>query len=141
MRIDHIGIIVKDMQRSIDIYMSLGYHMSSGVITDEIQHNNVAVLNSKSAPDVELIEPINEMSSIYNFKEGYHHICYEAEPGEDIIRNFKEMKIGKIFTSPIIAPALNNRKVVFACLQNFYLKPEIIYAILNKSMQFCVKTQ
>ena len=31
---------------------------------------------------------------------------------------FKDMKIGKIFTQPIVAPALNNRKVVFACLQN-----------------------
>lgn len=65
-----------------------------------------------------LLEPINELSSIYNFRDGYHHICYEAEQGEDIVQLFKTMKIGKIFTKPIIAPALSGREVVFACLQN-----------------------
>ena len=98
--------------------MSLGYNTSSRVMTDENQHNNIIILNSEFAPNIELIEALTEESSVYNFSEGYHHICYEAEPGEDIIQKFKDMKIGKVFTQPIVAPALNNRKVVFACLQN-----------------------
>lgn len=117
MKINHIGIIVKNIGRSKDIYMSLGYNISSYVV-DKNQHNNIIILNSEFAPSIELIEPIDEDSSVYNFREGYHHLCYEAEPGEDIIQKFKSMKIGKIFTSPIVAPALDNRKVVFACLQN-----------------------
>ena len=32
----------------------------------------------------------------------------------DMAENF----VKQIFTQPIVAPALNNRKVVFACLQN-----------------------
>ena len=117
LKINHIGIIVKNIGRSKDIYMSLGYNISSYVV-DKNQHNNIIILNSEFAPSIELIEPIDEDSSVYNFREGYHHLCYEAEPGEDIIQKFKSMKIGKIFTSPIVAPALDNRKVVFACLQN-----------------------
>lgn len=96
----------------------MGYKLKEETVIDSIQNNLIAILKSEFFPDIELIEPIDENSSIYNFKVGYHHICYEAELGEDIIQKFKSMRIGKIFTKPIIAPALDNREVVFACLQN-----------------------
>ena len=67
---------------------------------------------------IELIEPLNEKSSIYHFKEGYHHICYEVDDREAFLYDFKQLKIGKIFTKPIQAPAIDNREIVFACLTN-----------------------
>lgn len=96
----------------------MGYFLNDSIIVDKVQNNRIAIMHSCFSPNIELIEPIDAGSSVYNFKEGYHHICYESELGEDIIQKFKEMKIGKIFTHPIVAPALDNRKVVFACLQN-----------------------
>ncbi len=118
MRINHIGVIVKDINKNISIYFNMGYYLQGPIKYDHIQCNQVAFMVSNFSPNIELIEPTDERSSIYNFKFGYHHICYEAELGEDIIKNFKSMRIGKIFTKPIIAPALDNREVVFACLQN-----------------------
>lgn len=119
MRTHHIGIIVNDLDKNIELYLNLGYEKISDTIIDRIQNNRVLFCKScDGAQTIELIEPIDEHSSIRNFKSGYHHICYEAEPGEDIIQKFKEMRIGKIFTKPIVAPALDGRKVVFACLQN-----------------------
>jgi catechol 2,3-dioxygenase-like lactoylglutathione lyase family enzyme len=117
MKINHIGIIVSNPRNNIEIYRKIGY-CKSRIVIDKIQNNKIVIMKHCNSPDIELIYPLNESSSIYNFKKGYHHICYEAEPGEDIIQKFEEMKIGKIFTPPIMAPALNNRKVVFACLQN-----------------------
>ena len=67
---------------------------------------------------IELIEHIGEKSSVYNFKSGYHHICFTSDIVEDIIEDFKRMNIGKSFTKPITAPALNSHEVVFACLPN-----------------------
>lgn len=118
MRINHIGVIVKDINKNISIYLNMGYYLQDFIKYDHIQGNRIAFMVSDYSPNIELIEPIDEHSSIYNFKFGYHHICYEATPGEDIIQKFKSMRIGKIFTKPIIAPALDNREVVFACLQN-----------------------
>lgn len=118
MRINHIGVIVKDINKNISIYLNMGYHLQESIKYDYMQCNQIAFMVSDFSPNIELIEPIDEHSSIYNFKVGYHHICYESEPGEDIIQKFKSMRIGKIFTKPIIAPALDNREVVFACLQN-----------------------
>lgn len=118
MIIHHIGIVVRDISKSIDIYNRMDFKLEGNIVIDGVQKNRIAFLKTIYCLKLELIEPLNEESSVYNFREGYHHLCYEAEPGEDIIQKFKSMKIGKIFTSPIVAPALDNRKVVFACLRN-----------------------
>lgn len=118
MKMNHLGIIVSDIKKNIALYMNIGYVLKCNVLDDRIQHNRIAIMKSVLSPDIELIEPLDENSTVYNFKEGYHHICYEAETGEDIVSKFKAMNIGKIFTSPIIAPALDGKKVVFACLRN-----------------------
>ena len=118
MIIHHIGIVVTDINKSIDIYDKMGFELEDNIVIDYVQKNRIAFLKTGYCLKFELIEPLNEESSVYNFGQGYHHVCYEAEPGEDIIQNFKNMRIGKIFTQPIVAPALNNRKVIFACLQN-----------------------
>lgn len=118
MKLHHIGVITRDLQKCVSIYTKLGYTLKGGIVSDEIQFNRIAMMESAASPYIELIEPINQMSSIYHFKAGYHHLCYEADRGEDIIGKFKEMKIGKIFTKPISAPALDGKTVVFACLQD-----------------------
>ena len=118
MIINHIGIVVDNIEKNINMYSKLGYQLNKNIVWDYNQNNKIALMCSDFSTNIELIEPIDELSSIYNFNIGYHHICYEAELGEDIVQIFKAMKIGKIFTKPIIAPALNNREIVFACLQN-----------------------
>ena len=117
MKEHHIGIKVSQLEKNIELYSKLGYQQVSPITVDEIQNNRIVFLQ-KQSQSIELIEPINEKSSIFHFKDGYHHICYESENDEDIINTFKEAIIGKIFTKPILAPALENREVVFACLQN-----------------------
>lgn len=116
MKIHHTGIIVRDIEKNMNIYAKLGYTKISEITNDKIQNNKIVFLQNKSDSNVlELIEPINSNSSIYNFKCGYHHICYEVED-ENFIKFFKEQKIGKIFTKPVISPAINNRFVIFGYL-------------------------
>ena len=117
MKVHHIGIKVSQLEKNIELYSKLGCHQVSPITVDDIQNNKIVFLYNQFQC-VELIEPLDEKSSIFHFKDGYHHICYEADEDEDIITAFKEAKIGKIFTKPIVAPALENREVVFACLQN-----------------------
>lgn len=119
MKIHHIGIIVKDIEKNIIIYEKLGYIKISDIILDTNQNIKIVFIkNDASSQILELIESLDETSSIYHFKDGYHHICYEAYPKENFIHEFKKLKIGKIFTNPIKALAIDNRDVIFACLQN-----------------------
>ena len=119
MEIHHIGIVVKDIYKSIDIYNKLGYSVESEICNDQIQNNRIVFMKSEDGRlRIELIEPMNKASSISNFPEGYHHICYDVSNDEDFLKHFHKLKIGKIFTKPIIAPAIDSKKVVFAFLRN-----------------------
>ena len=119
MTVHHTGIIVKDIQKNLAIYNKLGYVQISDIIIDAVQHNRIVFLTSiNQLYTIELIEPLDKTSSVYNLKEGYHHICYEVDNRNQFINDFKKLKIGKIFTKPQIAPAIEDREIVFACLQN-----------------------
>ena len=118
MKLHHIGIIVKDLEKNIRIYLQLGYDQFEETVIDHVQYNRIAFMKKEGEPLLELIEPLDNRSSVCNFKEGYHHLCYEADCRENVVNVFKDYKIGKIFTKPIVAPALHGSEVVFACLQN-----------------------
>ncbi len=117
MKVHHTGIIVKDLEKNVILYIKLGYKQVSDIVVDNVQQNRVVFLQNQNHK-IELIEPLNEKSSIYHFKEGYHHICYEVDDREAFLYDFKQLKIGKIFTKPMLAPAIGNREIVFACLTN-----------------------
>lgn len=117
MTVHHTGIIVKNLEKNMTVYVKLGYDQVSDIVVDNVQQNRVVFLRNQNQT-IELIEPLNENSSIYNFKEGYHHICYEVENKDAFFKDFKQLKIGKIFTKPMRAPAIDNREIFFACLTN-----------------------
>ena len=119
MEIHHTGIIVDSIEKNIDIYKRLGYTQISEIIFDDVQHVKIVFFKSEDKTQtVELIESLSDNSSIHNFKTGYHHICYDVSDIQDFMSYFKTLKIGKIFTKPMTAPAISDRQVVFACLNN-----------------------
>lgn len=120
MRQHHIGIVVESIEDSMLIYEKLGYNVDSEIVLDNIQNNKLLFLKEKSSNQlIELIQPMNENSPVYNQNNrGLHHICYEVENLDEYIISFKRLKIGKIFTDKIDAPAFSNRKIIFACLKD-----------------------
>lgn len=119
MKIHHTGIIIDNIEKSIEIYKQLGYTQSSEIVIDENQHLKIAFLKSNDEMhNIELIESCRDTSTVHNFKNGIHHICYDVSDIQDFICYFKSLRIGKIFTKPIIAPAIDSRPVVFALLSN-----------------------
>lgn len=133
MKIHHTGIKVADIEKSIDIYRQLGYTQTSEIVIDEIQQLKIAFLKSSDETQtVELIESLGDESTVHNLKNGLHHICYDASRIPDFTNYFKALKIGKIFTKPITAPAIGNCSVVFALLYNGVYVEFIIGGILSE---------
>jgi len=119
MKIHHIGIIVDDIEKNIEIYRCLGYKPATEIMIDDVQHIRIIFLRSSDdTQTIELIESLGSISTVHNFRAGYHHICYDVSDMPDFISRFKKMKIGKIFTMPIVSPKMGNRQTVFACLNN-----------------------
>lgn len=118
MKVNHIGIVVKDLNKSIDIYKKLGYIEKSSPIIDNDQNIIINFLENQDDHQViELITALNDKAVVGNY-EGYHHICYEVLNECSFIENFKQEKIGKIFTPLSKAIAFDGKKFIFACLQN-----------------------
>lgn len=115
----HLGIVVENIEESKRIFAHLGYKVCSEVVMDDYQHNRILFLeNLWNSRRIELIQAMDDYSTVKNFKPGFHHICYEVENKDDFDNEFREMKVGKIFSKEFIAPAIEDRRVVFACLKN-----------------------
>ncbi len=108
MKLDHIGVVVKNLEESKKYYEDLyGFKHCSDII-HEPEQNVKLVFIRMGRPDaknnVELIQPLGEDSAVYNFLNktggGIHHISYEVENLDEAIEHFKNMKalpIGKVY--------------------------------------------
>lgn len=118
MRVHHIGIVVNDLDKSIEIYKKLGYQQKGEQIIDNTQNIKICFMESSGRYQlIELIAALNEDAVVGRFN-GYHHICYEVDNRESFMEEFSEMKIGKIFTKPSISVGIDNKDFVFAFLRN-----------------------
>jgi len=118
-RLHHIGLIEHNLEKSHAIYQKLGFQEISEVIRDPLQHNKLLFLRNPESKEVlELIEPLNGQSPVFNAPDGYHHLCYEIENLAECAVKFKTDQIGKIFTKQIAAPAFQGRRIAFAYLKN-----------------------
>lgn len=116
MREHHVGIVVRDIEESRTVFGCLGYKPCGDMVEDLEQHNRILFLeNRQNYSRIELIEPLDDASTVRNARHGIHHICYEAD--EDFVDGFKALKIGRMLPQRYIAPALGNRQVMFACLR------------------------
>ena len=97
MRVNHVGYLVKDIDKSISIFQQLGYEKISEVFTeDKAQGNekprNVYICFMKNEGScVELVSPIDESSDVFSTLkrqgEGPYHICYEVENLKDAVNS------------------------------------------------------
>jgi len=114
LKLHHIGFIVKN----IDAYLKTSqYARSTEVLYDPAQHSNICMLeNGDNEPPIELIEPIDEKSTTYQYlrKNGncIHHLCYQVDSYEKLEVYMAQHKLKRI-SSPVEAAVFHRQKVVF----------------------------
>ena len=116
LRIHHIGYAVKDIDKAIDKFASLGYAIPEK--QEDVSRNVTIVFAEKDGYCVELISPLcsekpSPVDSILK-KNGStpYHICYEVDNIQEacaVLKKERYLMISDI--SP--APAINDRNVVF----------------------------
>ena len=104
MDIDHIAIVVRDIQIARVLYEDfLGFRPSTKIILDNVQKVRVQFFENDKAERIELIEPIDETSPSMNALKkggGVNHICYKCSNLEQIISLAQAQKI-KMVCSPV----------------------------------------
>lgn len=131
MKLDHIGIVVKSIEQTTELYKKLfNFELSSPIIEDRTQKVKIAFISVSKDVRFELIEPIGIDSPVSTFlkkRGGLYHLCYEVE---DINKELEKVrKQGSIILSkPVEAAAFNGRKIVF-----FYTPDKILMEFVEKN--------
>ena len=113
LKIDHIGYVVKNLNEAKN-YFKRFYNFK--VITKTIFEKAHGVklvfldMGTKTVPALELIQPINKKSKVYNFLkvkgESFHHIAYEVNDIDKELKNL--LKKGFLQISTIVPGAGHN---------------------------------
>lgn len=107
MKLDHIGIVVKDIKEARGYYKNqFGFNALSEITDEPAQKVKVMFIEMglSGFPAIELIQPEGEDSAVYNFLKktggGLHHLSYEVEDLDKAIEHFKNTKafmVGKVY--------------------------------------------
>jgi len=115
MKIHHVGYLAKNLEKSRNKFLELGYEIERPVKYDAIRKINIEFLVNGDYR-VELIQPMNEESPMFpllkRFKNTPYHFCYEVEDLEESIEKLSGMGY-TVIQEPDIAPCIDDRKVVF----------------------------
>ena len=111
--VHHIGRVVKNIQRELKYYRSVGFKCSKSIKTDQFQKVRVGLVNLGDGILLELIQPYGKKSPIKNFLTnggGLHHICYQSDNLLNTMQDLKEY--GKIISKPTPS-VFGGKKVLF----------------------------
>ncbi|MGQ4912595.1 MAG: VOC family protein [Candidatus Thorarchaeota archaeon] len=133
MRLSHIGIIVKDIEKSIQNHADLlGYKQLSPIVEDTTQKVRVVLLgHSEDDPvKIELISPTTDDSPVVDVlkkRQPIYHLCYDVDDLEDARAELRRNGAVPI-TQPAEAALFGNRRICF-----FYTKDHYVIELVESS--------
>ena len=96
-KLDHVGIVVRDLDESIPVYESILGVKPVSVREVPTQNVRAAFFEAGNGVMVELIEPTVTDSGVARFLEkrgpGIHHICFEVDEVDEELRDMTEKGI------------------------------------------------
>ena len=115
MEFHHVGIAVHSIDETAKWYVGLGYRLTE-TIEDPIQNVRIAFLKREDSPLLELVQPVDKTSPVYNIlkKVGVsaYHFCYEIADLQKAIEDLESQDF-RLLVEPVQAIAFNNRKISF----------------------------
>ena len=120
MRIHHVGYLTKNLEKSRDAFLKLGYIIEKPSQYDEIRGINIEFIVN-GGYRVELIEPVSKESPMYpllkNYKNTPYHFCYEVDNLDSAIKEMEKLRY-HIIDEPKTAPCIEDSRVAFMMHSN-----------------------
>ncbi len=118
MVIDHIGVVVKSINESIQHWEKVfGYKQITNIVHNTRQQVKVVFLEKEDSVQIKLIEPFNENSPVFVFARksgGLHHLCFRVPRLNEELDKLQEKHGLKIITKPQPGEAFENERIAFA---------------------------
>src|SRR5690349_9642043 len=125
MVIDHIGIVVRSLERSIQRWESLfGYKQNSTIVTNTRQKVRVVFLSKQGSLTVKLIEPSEKGSPISAFAGkggGLHHLCFRCDKLATQVPFLREKGV-RLIVAPQPGEAFRNKEIAFLFAENLNIE-------------------
>lgn len=115
MKVNHIGYLVKKLEKAKKEFLNLGYQVMQEDVYDDFRGINISFLE-KDGYVVELVEPVSADSVVGSLQKKVgnspYHICYEVESIEQAIEELR-LKRYVSWDEPHEAKAFGGKRVCF----------------------------
>lgn len=115
MKIDHIGYLVKDIDKSVEQFRQLGYEVRQNTVYDELRDVNICFMEQQGYV-IELVAPCSDKSVVHDqlkkMGQTPYHVCYRVDNLEETVEELRAKKY-VIMREPEVAVALAGKRVVF----------------------------
>jgi methylmalonyl-CoA epimerase len=103
-RIDHVGVVVKDLDEALKLYVDILGFEKSEIMTAEKGDKFRTVMVSLGQATLELIEPMNPKGAMQKFLEtrgeGIHHISLRVDDIREELSTLEAKGIKFLFKEP-----------------------------------------
>ena len=116
MIIDHVGIAVRSIERSIEHWQTVfGYEQATEIVTNTRQKARVVFPARPGSLQVKLIEPSDPASPIHAFAQrggGLHHLCFRCESVDAEVVRLAALGL-RVIAPPQPGEAFEDQKIAF----------------------------
>ena len=116
MAIDHLGLVVKSIEKAIEHWTTIfGYEQMTEIIDNVKQKVKVVFMKKEGSTLIKLVEPIDKTSPVFSFAVkggGLHHIAFRCENLTAEMTRLKENGL-RVITVPQPGEAFNNNLIAF----------------------------
>ena len=116
----HIGIACRDIGKTREFYLGLGY-TASPVVDDPLQHVRICFLDKEGAPRLELLQPLDDQSPVARTLATAgvtpYHFCYEVRNIDEAVAALRTKRF-LLVSGPVPACALGDRRIAFLYNKN-----------------------
>lgn len=120
MIIDHIGILVKSLEKGIEHWETVfGYKQVTEIITNTRQKVLVVFLEKKNSLAVKLIAPVDNNSPVFKAAQrggGLHHLCFKCDNLTEELQTVQKKGL-RILTHPQPGEAFDGEDIAFVFAQ------------------------
>jgi methylmalonyl-CoA/ethylmalonyl-CoA epimerase len=116
LQIDHIGIVVKDIEASIEQWRTMfGYEPSTSVVHNTRQRVLVVFLDKPGSIQVKLVQPVDDDSPAAGVAQrggGLHHLCFYCEDLDAELARLVSVG-GRVLAAPQPGEAFDGERIAF----------------------------
>ena len=116
MIIDHIGMVVKSIEKGIEHWeKAFEYQKMTDIVVNTRQKVKVVFLCKANSLTVKLIEPTDDTSSVHKFAMrggGLHHLCFKCNDMNKELKRLREMGL-RLLIPPQPGEAFGDENISF----------------------------